>query len=418
MSARPAAGARLPDTDAPPTTLPPEGPPGRRRRGVPAGAWVLLPQAVSRLSAIYVFAAAATRADAAQLGVLAVATAVTAGAFGLAPAVVGKPLAALDDDGARRERAPLAQSAAVLASLVAGLALGTAALLTDGSLRLTLACAALGVPAAMVVESEYWRSVFLRGRKPAGLVLASSYLVQSAAVTVAAVWLSPTEVVLAPFAGLALSALLVLAWRGLSPRGAWAWATTYRATWLPYVSGVAASVVLVQAIPIVLSLTVGLAAASVYRAGELAFGGTNLAIGVATQTLLTQETPDPRRSYRRVGVVLAAVSLANGLVLALVPTALLARVIGPTAPLLHDLLVLITLQRVSFGLAVLAGVLLIPLVPARLVGLLQVVGAGLNLALLVAGSLTLGLPGAFAGLAVAELLVALLLGRHVWKASA
>jgi hypothetical protein len=50
-------------------------------RQVRASAWVFLPQAVARLSALFVFAVAANRLSAEDVGILAIATAVTAASF-------------------------------------------------------------------------------------------------------------------------------------------------------------------------------------------------------------------------------------------------------------------------------------------------------------------------------------------------
>jgi hypothetical protein len=368
---------------------------------------VFLPQAVARLSAVYVFAVAAQRVTAEQLGILAIATAATAGSFAVAPAVVGKPLAVLQDETLRRQRGPLAQSFAVALSLAVAAALALAALATDGTLRLALVACAIGVPAAMVVESHYWRTVFIAGRRRAGIVMTAGFLVQSTAVTVAALALSDTAVILAPFVGLALTALVLLAVdHDISPGGARAWATEHRPTWLPYMLGVGASVTLVQAIPVVLSLTAGLAAASVYRAGELLFGGTNLLIGVISQTLLTQDTRRLARAFRLGGAILIVTAVANGALLAMLPRGLLEGLVGPTASLLGDLLPALTAQRAALGLASVGSILLLRVLSARRVGALAVAAAGLNLVLLIVGALLGGVVGGITGMAVAECLIA------------
>lgn len=374
---------------------------------VRASAWVFLPQAVSRLSAFFVFAVAANRLSAEDVGVLAIATAVTAASFGLAPAIVGKPLAVLSDDASRASRAPMAKSFAVLAGTAAGLLLAAAALVTRGDLRLTLIACAVGVPAAMVVESHYWRTVFLRGRRHAGLILSAAFAVQVVSVTIAALLLPDWTVVLAPFAGLAAAAVVLLAVdRHLSWSGARAWAVEHRPTWLPYVSGVAAAVVLVQAVPVILAVTAGLAAASVYRAGELLFGGTNLLIGVLAQTLMTQDTRDIRATYLRTGAVVLTVAIANALVLVLLPAAVLRGLVGSVSPAVQELLPLFTVQRAALGLAYVGSILLLRTFTPRKVGILGVVAAGLNLLLLVVGAMSNGVTGGIAGLALAETLVA------------
>jgi hypothetical protein len=372
-----------------------------------AGAWVFLPQAVARLSAVYVFAVAAQRVTAEQLGILAIATAATAGSFAVAPAMVGKPLAVLGDLDLRRERGPMAQSLAVALSLAVAAVLALAAVAAEGSLQLALAACAIGVPAAMVVETHYWRTVFVSGRRSAGLVLTGSFLAQSAAVTVAAVALPDAAVVLSPFVGLWVTAGVLLAVdRDMSLAGAGAWLTEHRPTWLPFMLGVGASVTLVQAIPVVLSVTAGLAAASVYRAGELLFGGTNLLIGVISQTLLTQDTRRLGRAFRLGGALLVVTALVNGVLLALLPNRLLEALVGPTAALLGELLPALTAQRAALGLASVGSILLVRVLSARRVGALAVGAAALNLALLIVGSVAGGVVGGITGMAIAESLIA------------
>jgi hypothetical protein len=362
---------------------------------------------VARLSAVYVFAVAAQRVTAEQLGILAIATAATAGSFAVAPAIVGKPLAVLGDLDLRRERGPMAQSLAVALSLAVAAALTLAAVLAEGSLQLALTACAIGVPAAMVVETHYWRTVFVTGRRSAGLVLTASFLAQSTAVTVAAVALPDVAVVLSPFVGLWVTAFVLLAVdRDMSRAGARAWATEHRPTWLPFMLGVGASVTLVQAIPVVLSVTAGLAAASVYRAGELLFGGTNLLIGVISQTLLTQDTRRLGRAFRLGGAILVVTALVNGLLLALLPSGLLQALIGPAAALLGELLPALTAQRAALGLASVGSILLVRVLSARRVGALAVGAAALNLALLIVGSVAGGVVGGITGMAVAECLIA------------
>ena len=384
-----------------------------------AKVWILLPQVVSRLSALYVFAVAANRVSAEELGVLAVATAATAAAFGLVPAVVGRPLAVLPEGPVREERAPQAQSLATLSGLAAGALLGVGSAVTDGFLALTLLACAVGVPAAAVVESRYWRAVFLSGRRPAGLALAAAFLCQSAAVTAAALWAPPTAVVLSPFVGLALAAagVLVAQRGGLSPAGARTWAGRYRPTWAPYVGGVLAVVALLQAVPTVLALVAGLEAASVYRAGELLFGGTNLLLAVAANVLLTQETADARRTYARAGGLLVAAAVGNGVVLAAVPERLVALLVGPVAGTVQDVWAVFTVQRAALALAYVGSVLVLRVLAPRTVGALAAAGAALNLALLLVGVLLGGVAGALVGLAVAESVVAggyvLLVSRRV-----
>lgn len=375
------------------------------------GVWVLLPQAVSRLCALYVFAASARRLSVEELGLLAVATAVTAGAFALASAVVGKPLAVLDAEG-RDRLGRSACSFAVVAALAVAVVLTATAVAVTGEVRTALLACAVGVPATMAVEGTYWRSVFVHGRRRAGIVLSACYLSQAVALTVAVAALSPTAVVLSPFVGLAVAGAVVLALDGgLSLSGARAWAGQHRASWLPYVFGVGAAVALVQAVPVILALSAGLAAASVYRAGELAFGATNLLIGVVVQTQLTGDAPDALRTYRRSAVVLAAVAVANGLVLALLPTSVLRPFLGPVAAQLQEVLGPFTVLRVALGVASVGSVLLVRMLSARRVGLYGVASAVLSASALVAGALADGLVGGVSGLALAELAIALFYGR-------
>ena len=375
------------------------------------GVWVLLPQAVSRLTALFVFAAAARRLDAEELGLLAVATAVTAGAFALAAAVVGKPLAVLDA-GERDRLGRHAQSFSVVAALAVGVVLTACGLALTGPVRTALLACAVGVPATMAVESHYWRSVFVHGRRRAGVVLSACYLSQAAAVTLAVLVLSPTGVVLSPFVGLALAGtVVVVADGGLSLSGARAWAGEHRPSWLPYVFGVVAAVALVQAVPIILALSAGLAAASIYRAGELAFGATNLLIGVVVHTHLTGIAPVALRTYWRSAVALVVLAVANGLLIGVLPTSVLRPFLGPVAEQLQEVLVPFTALRAALGVASVGSVLLVRMLTARRVGLYGVACAGISALALVAGSLAGGLVGGVTGLAVAEIMIAMFYGR-------
>lgn len=387
-------------------------------RRLRAGGWILLPQAVSRLTSVYVFAVVAHFTNAAELGALAVGTAITSAAVALAPAVVGKPLASLEDEDLRRERAPMAQSAAVLGLLGLAVLLGLAAVLTDGLIRMSLLGGALGLPAAMVVESTYWRTVFVRGPRPAGLGLSGAYVTQALLVTLAGLWLPPRLLVVAPFAALLLVAVVVvLRQPGLSLRGARLWTGPFRSSWVPYVLGVLAGIAVVQAIPTVLTATAGFEAASVYRAGELAFGGTNLLIGVASQTLLTQGSARPRRAYLQVSALICVIAALNGIVLALVPESLVRLVLGPVTHLLLGVLVLMTVQRIALAVSSIGATLIVPLISARFFGLLDVLTAAVAMAGLVVGGLLGGLTGALVGLAGAEIVFAVSYGFILRRAT-
>lgn len=379
----------------------------RRLLATDAGSWVLLPQAVSRLSALYVFAVAANRLTVEELGVLAIATAAAGTSVGIAPAIVAKPLAAISEAAERRRRAPWAGSFAVVTAVVVGLLVAAGAAAAGGYLRLTLAACAIAAPGAMAVESSYWRTVFKYGRRRAGLLQSSVYLAQAVVTTAAALLLPAEAVILAPFAALAIAgAVSVTALGGVDLRGAWRWVTAYRATWLPFLYGVAAAAVLAQLIPIVLAVAVGLPAASAYRAAELVFGATNLLIGVLVQGYLTRDTSDRRRAYKRSISLVVAVATANGVAVALLPDWVLSAVLGPVVPLLREILVPMTLQKAFMGIAFVGSILLVGVVSAVRLGALGVVSAGLGLVLLTAGALAAGLPGGVAGLMIAEAFVA------------
>jgi hypothetical protein len=172
------------------------------------------------------------------------------------------------------------------------------------------------------------------------------------------------------------------------------------------VSGVAAAVVLVQTVPVVLAVTAGLAAASVYRAGELLFGGTNLIIGVLAQTLMTQDTRKVRSAYLRSAAVVLSVAVSNAALLVLLPDSVLRGLVGSVTPAVQDLLPLFTVQRAALGLAYVGSILLLRTFTPRKVGALGVVAAALNLLLLVSGAMLNGVTGGIAGLALAEALIA------------
>lgn len=395
------AGGTTPAVDAPP-------PAGRGRR---AAAWFLLTQAVSRLVSFYVFAAVAHRVDAEHLGALALATAFTTGAFAFAPAIVRNPLAAADPAEQRRF-APQSQSAAIVCSLVIGVAFVVPALLTHGLLRLAFASGAIGVPTVMIVESTYWRMVFERGPKPAALTYVASYGAQAVLVTIAGFVLSPGPLVFAAFAALAVpAAVLLIREPNLRLDAARSWLVTHRARWWPYVLGVIAAVTLVQMIPSVLTATAGFAAASTYRAGELAFGGTNLLIGVASQTLVTQHTDHPRRVYLQVAGLLAVAAAVNGLVVWVLPDGVLHTVAGPTAPLLIAVVGVVTVQRAALAVSSVGATMLVRRLSARWIGGLDIVAAALSATGLLVGAVVDSLRGALIGLSCAEVLLAVLFGR-------
>ncbi|GAB3321586.1 hypothetical protein GCM10027451_43280 [Geodermatophilus aquaeductus] len=326
----------------------------------------------------------------------------------MAPAIVGKPLASLRERDRLHTDAASAQSAAVLAGLVVGAGALAGAALCDGLVRLTLLCAGIGIPAVMIVESSFWRDAFTAGSRRAGGLLSAAYGFQVVVVVVAVVLsASSAVVVLSPFAALAAFGVVsLLVRRHLTVRGARTWVTVRRPSWMPYVIGVAASVVLVQSIPVVITATAGFESASVYRAGELAFGGTNLLIGITSQNLLARGTDRPRRVYARSTVALAVVAVLNGLVLFLLPDAVLRLLVGPIEPLLREVLPIITVQRCALAVSSIGAFLLIPRLTPRRAGLLDVTAAALSFVALLVGSLVLGLSGALGGLALAEVVLA------------
>lgn len=382
--------------------------PLRRLVGRDSSAWILLFQGVSRLSAVLVFAVAARALPVRELGALALASAITAGSVALAPALVGQPLAVLERADERERLAAAAQSLAVLGAAGVGALLALAAVASGpGVLRTLLLAAALGVPGAMAVESHYWRSVFTAGRRRAATVTSAAYGVQVVAVAGSAAALPDSATTVAPFAGLAVAGGLLVAADGLSWQGAVAWAGPQRSRWLPYAAAVSAAVLLVQAVPAILAVTAGLSAVTTYRAGELVFGATNLLIGVAVQTQLTQEVLQPRRDLLRTSAVLATAAGANGALLALLPSTVLALVVGPVASELRgSLLALFTGLRVAFAVASVAGVLALRALSAARAGRLGVLAAATSAAFLLAGASTGGLAGGLAGLALAEVCVA------------
>ncbi len=372
-------------------------------------AWLALPQVVSRLSSIVVFAVIAQVAEPDLLGAFAVATVISSASLALAPAVVGKPLAALSATTDVEVQAPRAHSAAILLGLVVGSGLLVGAALCEGLVRLTLLCAGIGIPAVMAVESSFWRDAFAVGSRRAGGLLSAAYAFQVTVVIGAALVLEPPAVVVAPFVALLVfGSVTIAARRHLTLRGARTWVTRQHASWTPYVLGVAGSIALIQSIPVVITATAGFDSASVYRAGELAFGGTNLLIGIATQNLLARGTDRPRRTYARLTVALAVVAALNGLVLALLPDALLRLLVGPAEPLLREVLPLITVQRCALAVSSIGAFLLIPRLTAKRVGLLDVVAAVFSFTALLVGGVLLGLSGALGGLAAAEVLLAVL----------
>ncbi len=367
---------------------------------------------------VWVFAAVAQRTTAEELGALALGTTFSSVSIALAPAVIGKPLAAMLSDSDRRQAGVQAFSAALGLACVGSLVLLLVAAVTDGLTKLAALGGAVGVLAGMVVEGYYWKRVFAAGRRSAGLELSGAYAAQAVAVT-ACVLVGPLPVViLSPFLGLAGAALVMLSVHGgVNWGSARVWCTQRSGLWLPFVLGVSASVVLVQTIPVVLAAKVGFKAASVYRAGELAFGVTNLLIGVSIQSLLTQATARPFWVYTRFSIALALVAVANGLALALIPVSLLEAVIGPTGPLLVGVLPIITVQRVALAVSSLGSILLVPLLSPRRLGTLEVVAAGLALLALLVGAEAGGLRGALLGLASVEvtlsIMFAVLLRRSV-----
>jgi hypothetical protein len=164
----------------------------------------------------------------------------------------------------------------------------------------------------------------------------------------------------------------------------------------------------VQAIPVVISAAAGFQAAGIYRAGEMAFGGMNLLVGITTQTLLARGPRKPRSAFVKISLAFCLVGVLNGLAVALVPDVVLRALVGPVEPLLRDVLLLVTVQRCALAVRMIGAILLVPLVPARTYGLFEVIAAVVALAALVGGGTAFGLAGALSGLAAAELALSLM----------
>jgi hypothetical protein len=372
--------------------------------------WFLVAQATSRLSSIWIFAVVAHHTSLDGLGALSVATAMAAAAQAIAPAVIGKPMATLPSREARIAEIPMAYSANVLLGLIVGTLLGAASLGLHGAAQLALVGGAFGVPAGMVVEGTFWRLVYVRGPRAAALTLSCSYLAQAALATAAASLVSPTRLVVAPYVALAgVAVVLLLVNRDATWPGARSWVVDHYRRWLPYVGGAGASLGLVQAIPVAIAATSGLAAASTWRAGELAFGGTNLILGASAQMLLVREHDGNLRSvYRRGASALACVALGNAAAVAFAPRSVVRIFLGPATRELESVLAQFTVQRVAMCVASVGVLVLIPVVRAGLVAGLDVASALLKLALLLAGSWLAGVSGCIWGLAAAEVLLALI----------
>lgn len=105
------------------------------------------------------------------------------------------------------------------------------------------------------------------------------------------------------------------------------------------------------------------------------------------------------------------VAAVNGLVLAVVPSEFLKTFIGPTAPLLLGVLVIVTVQRAALAVSSVGAILLVQLISVRRFGLLDVVSAAISMGLLVLGGVLHELEGALGGLALAEVALAILCGR-------
>ncbi len=369
----------------------------------------MLPQVVSRLAALVAFAIVANAARADVLGVFALISAVLSGAVAIGPAIVAKPLAATADPEERRRRTHLAVSAAAAVAAVASMAFLVGAALTTGLVRLTLLGGALAAWGGLALEGAYWAAVFRAGPRGAGIRLAAAYAAQTLATLLAAAAGFGEALVLVPPATLALGGVLALTRQRPTVPAARTWFTAHRAGWLPYVGGTAASVGMVQAIPLLLTATVGLTGASVFRALELTFGPTNLAATVTTNALLAREGRSGLpRLYRRAGLALAVLALANGSVLLLVPMDVLEALLGHAAQPLRDEGIVATLYRTSYAVSLVGAILLVPVFAARTIGLLNVGVVAGTLSALLVGLLVGGLTGGFAALSVTETAYAVL----------
>jgi hypothetical protein len=368
-------------------------------------AWFLLPQVVSRLSAVVTFAFIANSTSTDALGVFAIISAVGSGAVALGPAMVAKPLAATADASERRKRAHFALSAVVLSAATVGAIFASAAMVTSGLVRLTLAGAALMTWGAAVLEAAYWTGVFSRNPRRAGTANAIAYAAQAVVAAIAVRAINTDYVVLVPPGVLSLAAIVTLLRQPPSFANARAWYRDYKATWLPYVGGSAASIAMIQAIPLIVTAKVGLGGASVFRALEIAFGPTNLAAAVTGNSLLARDVHDARgelRVYRRAGTGLALIAIANGLLLILTPFSVIEGLLGSAAGVLRDDVVVASLFRVGQAVSTIGLVVLIPLYPARRIGAINVLSVVATITALIGGLLLDDLAGAFAALAAVE----------------
>ncbi|MDP9377903.1 MAG: hypothetical protein M3P40_10105 [Actinomycetota bacterium] len=358
---------------------------------------------MSRLSALAAFAAVANNTSADVLGVFALISAVAAAGVALGPAIVAKPLAATEGQAERRRRAHHAVSASAAVAAAAAIAFAACSVPADGLVGLTLLGAAFAAWGALTVEAVYWAIVFTSGARRAGWIAAAVYAVQAGGTLALAGLGLGRYLALAPSALLAAAGTIALLCLHPSPAAARAWLTDYRPQWLPYVGGVAASIAMVQAIPLLLTAIVGLTAASVFRALELTFGPTNLAASVTTNAALARSGRDGFRAlYRKAGILLALIAMGNGLALVLAPRALLELVLGTAADPLIEVAATAIFYRTAYAVSLVGAIVLVPVYHARTIGLVTAGAVVVTLSAMLLGLVAGGLPGGFAGLGVSE----------------
>jgi hypothetical protein len=367
--------------------------------------WFFVPQAASRLAALVSFAVIANHVRPDDLGVFALISAVASGAIALGPAIVAKPLAAAADREERERLATLAVSAAIAVAVAGFLVLSVASLVTHGLVRLTLAGAGLATLGVLTVEATYWAFVFTRGARGVGLVVAGAYALQAGATLVAAHFTDRAGLVLVPPAALALAGVLAIGLQRPTLRAASAWYRDYRADWLPYVGGSAAGIASVQAIPLIVTGTVGLTGASVFRALELAFGPTNLSATVTSNSLLAHSgdsRAETRRLYRRANIELGLVAVVNGLLLWRLPPGVVRPLLGHATATLQAHAVAGSAFRVAYTVSLVGVILLVSRYTARTVGVINVVSVVVTLLALTVGLVVGGIRGGFVALAITE----------------
>jgi hypothetical protein len=390
-------------------------------RQLQTGLWFAIPQIASRLSSFAIFGLLAHYNDAQGMGVFAVASAITSGAAGLAPAIVGKPLANMRTDADLASTARRAHSGAILLSLLASLLLVALACLANAQYATAMLLSAVGLPAAMCIEAGFWRISFTRGAKVAGPTLGAAYICQLLVVIVASQAIATEQLLWAPFIGLAISAFMAVGVTGRPDiHGAFAWLFRSWAKWSSYVAAAASSLVVALVTPTLLAATVSFSAAATYRAAEIAFGLVNVLIGITSQMLLTGPAGKPQQAARVLGwttACLSAVSIFNGLVLELLPANVVSGLFGSVTGGLTAVVLVFAIQRAALSASSAGSSILVPHLSSARYGAISAITSLATIMLLVVGGLIGELAGAVAGLTAAEILTALVFFRCLKKAA-